>query len=220
MRDAESGEDLDEVRRLFRAFVVWHLERQGQNAGLLASYFKDAAWQAELDGLPGEYAATEGGALLLAWDGGEALGCVALRQLGRVSQVLAAPDAAQITRWQRYQRFEDAQSARAPAPRQPAPGRRRHPPRLGRPALDDESCEMKRMYVDDAGRGKGIGRVLGEAVVQRARDLTYSAMYLDTSVEQHEAIGLYRSLGFQEVEPYYDVAPQMRGWLAFFRLTL
>jgi hypothetical protein len=66
VRDAESDEDLDEVRRLFREFVVWHRARQGQNAGLLAAYFDDAGWQAELDGLPGEYAATEGGALLLA----------------------------------------------------------------------------------------------------------------------------------------------------------
>ena len=85
---------------------------------------------------------------------------------------------------------------------------------------DDESCEMKRMYVDDAGRGRGVGRALGEAVIQRARDLGYSAMVLDTSVEQHEAIGLYRSLGFQPVEPYYDVPERMRGWLSFFRLAL
>jgi putative acetyltransferase len=164
--DAESGEDLDEVRRLFREFVVWHHDRQGQNVRLVSSYFDDAAWQAELDTLPGDYAATEGGALLLARGNGTALGCVALRQLG------------------------------------------------------DESCEMKRMYVDDAGRGQGVGRALGEAVVQRGRDLGYSEMYLDTSVEQHEAIGLYRSLGFQEVEPYHVVPDEMRGWLVFFRLDL
>jgi putative acetyltransferase len=164
--DAESGEDLDEVRRLFREFVVWHHDRQGQNVRLVSSYFDDAAWQAELDTLPGDYAATEWGALLLARGNGTALGCVALRQLG------------------------------------------------------DESCEMKRMYVDDAGRGQGVGRALGEAVVQRGRDLGYSEMYLDTSVEQHEAIGLYRSLGFQEVEPYHVVPDEMRGWLVFFRLDL
>ncbi len=166
VRDAESDKDLDEVRRLFRAFVVWHHERQGQNAGLVTSYFDDAAWQAELDGLPGDYAASDGGALLLASDHGAALGCVALRQ------------------------------------------------------LDDESGEMKRMYVDDAGRGLGVGRALGEAVVQRGRDLGHSAMYLDTSVEQHEAIGLYRSLGFEECEPYHEVPDAMRGWLLFFRKEL
>ena len=74
--------------------------------------------------------------------------------LGRVSQFLAAPDAAQITRstprktlaalalprgprkgMRRRRSFEDAQSARGPAPGQPAPERRRHPPRLGRHAL-------------------------------------------------------------------------------------
>jgi len=45
------------------------------------------------------------------------------------------PDAAQITRWRRYRRFADAGSARAPAPSQRAPGRRRHPPRAERHAL-------------------------------------------------------------------------------------
>jgi putative acetyltransferase len=166
VRDAESAEDLDEVRRLFRAFVVWHHDRQGHNAGLVTSYFDEAEWQAELDGLPGEYAATVDGALLLARDDDTALGCVALRRLGA------------------------------------------------------DSCEMKRMFVDDAGRGRGVGRALGEAVLQRARELGYAAMYLDTSIEQHEAIGLYRSFGFEACEPYHEVPEEMRDWLVFFSLHL
>jgi GNAT superfamily N-acetyltransferase len=166
VRDAEPDADLDEVRRLFGEFVIWHQARQAQNAGLVAAYFDDAEWQAELAGLPGAYAAQEGGALLLATLNGAAVGCVALRQ------------------------------------------------------LDDESAEMKRMYVDDAGRGQGVGRALGEAVIQRARDLEYTAMCLDTSTEQHEAIGLYRSLGFEETEPYHDLPDEMRGWLVFFRREL
>ena len=66
----------------------------------------------------------------------------------------------------------------------------------------------------------GVGRTLGDAVIQRARDLDYSAINLDTSIEQHEAIALYRSLGFEEVEPYYAVPDVMRDWLLFFRLDL
>jgi ribosomal protein S18 acetylase RimI-like enzyme len=62
--------------------------------------------------------------------------------------------------------------------------------------------------------------LLGKAVVQRAKDLGYSTIYLDTSVEQHEAIGLYRSLGFEDSEPFHDVPAEMRGWLLFFRKEL
>jgi len=43
---------------------------------------------------------------------------------------MAAPDAAHIAGWRRRRHFEDARSARVPAPGQPAPGRRRHPPAI------------------------------------------------------------------------------------------
>ena len=45
-------------------------------------------------------------------------------------------------------------------------------------------------------------------------------MYLDTSIRQAEALSLYRSLGFTEVEPYYDTPPPLRDWLVFLRLAL
>lgn len=45
-------------------------------------------------------------------------------------------------------------------------------------------------------------------------------MYLDTSIRQGEALSLYRSLGFAEVEPYYDTPPPLRDWLVFMKLAL
>jgi len=48
---------------------------------------------------------------------------------------MAAPDAAQITRWRRCRHCKDAQSVCAPAPGKRAPGRRRHPPAITGHAL-------------------------------------------------------------------------------------
>ena len=86
--------------------------------------------------------------------------------------------------------------------------------------LDDESCEMKRMFVSPVARRGGVGRALATEVLRCARDAGYRRMYLDTSVRQTEAIALYRSLGFEQVEAYHDVPEAMRSWLVFFALDL
>ena len=76
---ATTARDLDEVRRLVREFVVWHRERNVDDIDLIDAYF-DEAFERELRDLPGEYA-PPGGELLLAWDGDEAVGCVAIRRI-------------------------------------------------------------------------------------------------------------------------------------------
>ena len=91
---------------------------------------------------------------------------------------------------------------------------------VGSKRLDAESCEMKRMFVAPVARGRGAGRVLAEAVLERARAAGYRRMYLDTSIRQTEAIALYRSLGFTEVAAYHDVPQAMAGWLVFYCLDL
>lgn len=45
-------------------------------------------------------------------------------------------------------------------------------------------------------------------------------MMLDTGLAQREAQGLYRKIGFWDVEPYYDLSPELRNWLVFLELDL
>ncbi len=91
---------------------------------------------------------------------------------------------------------------------------------VGLRKLDSAVCEMKRMFVSADFHGKGIGRALAEGIIERARKLGYSTMMLDTGPAQREAQGLYRSLGFRNVEPYYELSPQLREWLVFMELDL
>lgn len=81
-------------------------------------------------------------------------------------------------------------------------------------------CEMKRMFVPDAYRGQGIGRVLAERVIADAKAAGFTLMRLDTSRRQSEAMRLYETLGFSRINPYYPVSEALRDWLVFFERKL
>jgi ribosomal protein S18 acetylase RimI-like enzyme len=109
-------------------------------------------FDAELAGLPGDYA-EPAGALLLALVDGEPAGCVAMRPLPESDHVNA--------------------------------------------------CEMKRLYVKRAFRKFGLGRRLAQQLMDQATQAGHSCMLLDTLDDMEAARGLYETLGFYEIPPYY-----------------
>jgi putative acetyltransferase len=132
----DTPEKIEKTRKIFRQyarFVDFDLSFQG--------------FAEELASLPGDYSSPAGG-LLLAQEGNETAGCVALRKIG------------------------------------------------------DGICEMKRLFVSPQHRGSGIGRILADAIIKEAQKLGYKRMRLDTVPPMTSAIGLYRSLGFEEIPPY------------------
>jgi ribosomal protein S18 acetylase RimI-like enzyme len=91
---------------------------------------------------------------------------------------------------------------------------------VGLRPLDAQTCEMKRMYVKPDFRGKGIGRLLGEQIIQQAKERGYQSMRLDTADTMHAAQGLYRSLGFKQIHQYYNLPVDVLQRAVFMELSL
>ena len=67
--------------------------------------------------------------------------------------------------------------------------------------MDEQTCELRKMYLDKDHRGKGLGKFLLEDALSKARQLGFERMVLETASVLKEAIALYKSYGFVEYNP-------------------
>ena len=72
--------------------------------------------------------------------------------------------------------------------------------------LDETTVEVKRMYVEPELRRKGVAKAILQSLEDQARALGANRLVLETGIYQDEAIGLYRSFGFVEIECFGEYA--------------
>jgi GNAT superfamily N-acetyltransferase len=68
-------------------------------------------------------------------------------------------------------------------------------------AMEDGVFEVAKMTVAEQYRGQGIGRRLLAHVIERAREMGGSRLYLETNSRLRNAIHVYESLGFVHLPP-------------------
>jgi len=77
---------------------------------------------------------------------------------------------------------------------------------IGLRKIDEQNCEMKRLYVRPAFRGMHIGNELVRQIIKDAKEIGYSHMLLDTLPFLKSAIHMYKTYGFYEI-PSYNNSP-------------
>jgi N-acetylglutamate synthase-like GNAT family acetyltransferase len=86
--------------------------------------------------------------------------------------------------------------------------------------LTDTICEMRTLFVRPSCRGEGVGRQLTEACLNEARKFGYKIIRLDTLQFMTSAQTLYRSMGFNDIEPYLDLSDSLKRHICFMECEL
>ena len=75
---------------------------------------------------------------------------------------------------------------------------------IGLRRIDEQNCEMKRLYVRPQFRGNKIGEKLVQKIIGDAKEIGYAAMLLDTLPFLESAIAVYEKAGFYNISCYND----------------
>ena len=66
-----------------------------------------------------------------------------------------------------------------------------------------EDCgEIKRMYIKPEFRGKKLGNLMIEKVINISEENGFSKLFLDTGLFMSSAVSLYKKFGFKETDSY------------------
>jgi len=83
--------------------------------------------------------------------------------------------------------------------------------------MDKDTCELAKMAVSPSVQGKGIGLLLGQSIIERAKLLKAKRLYLESNSILESAVNLYSKLGFEHingaVSPYERCNVQMELYL-------
>lgn len=82
--------------------------------------------------------------------------------------------------------------------------------------LSPDVAEIKRMYVDPAVRRHGIGALMLKFLEERAKAAGYGEAWLETGIEQPDAISLYVAAGYRARPAYGEFKDDPRS-RSFFR---
>ena len=77
----------------------------------------------------------------------------------------------------------------------------------------DQGTDVKRMWVAKSARGLGVGRRILSELERHARERGITSLRLETNRNLHEAINLYRSTGYVEVDAF-NREPYAHHWFA------
>lgn len=70
--------------------------------------------------------------------------------------------------------------------------------------ISETNCEIRKMYLLPEARGKGLGKWMVHFLIEKARELKFQKIELDTASVLLEAIELYKKVGFKEVQACND----------------
>ncbi len=68
--------------------------------------------------------------------------------------------------------------------------------------FDDHTAEIKRMFVKDEFRGRGLSKLILKDLEDTALKMNYRRIVLETGLKQPEAMNLYEKFGYTKIKPY------------------